>query len=227
MIPRFDFNLELEREFAKFVPINYKSLMAREAAVKALLAANITYISIQQVFAGYCFGENTSGQRAVYQLGMTQIPIINANNNCSTGYTALYLARQAVEFGTTECVLALGFEQMYLILLLIQCNAGLEYCEKCGATAEHMAKIGEKNHLHSTKNPYSQFRAVIMASENFTIENNLELQAIEIVALYTYDALGLCKMGEAHKLIDTGDVTGLIGGYVPSKYPDRMNDDLR
>jgi acetyl-CoA acetyltransferase len=38
--------------------------------------------------------------------------VINVNNNCSTGSTALYLARQAVEFGVADCVLALGFEQM-------------------------------------------------------------------------------------------------------------------
>ena len=43
---------------------------------------------------------------------MTGIPIFNVNNNCSTGSTALYLARQAVEAGVVECALALGFEQM-------------------------------------------------------------------------------------------------------------------
>jgi acetyl-CoA acetyltransferase len=43
---------------------------------------------------------------------MTGIPVINVNNNCSTGSTALYLARQAIEGGLAECVLAVGFEQM-------------------------------------------------------------------------------------------------------------------
>jgi acetyl-CoA acetyltransferase len=43
---------------------------------------------------------------------MTGIPIFNVNNNCSTGSTALFLARQAIESGAAECVLALGFEQM-------------------------------------------------------------------------------------------------------------------
>lgn len=43
---------------------------------------------------------------------MTGIPIVNVNNNCSTGSSALWLARQAVASGTAECVLALGFEQM-------------------------------------------------------------------------------------------------------------------
>src|SRR5690606_27709001 len=63
-------------------------------------------------YAGCVYGDSTSGQRALYEVGMTSIPIVNVNNNCSTGSTALYLARQAVASGTAECVLALGFEQM-------------------------------------------------------------------------------------------------------------------
>jgi acetyl-CoA acetyltransferase len=58
------------------------------------------------------YGDSTCGQRAVYGLGLSGIPVINVNNNCSTGSTALYLARQAIEGGLAECVLALGFEKM-------------------------------------------------------------------------------------------------------------------
>ena len=43
---------------------------------------------------------------------MTGVPIVNVNNNCSTGSTALFLARQAIASGAADCVLALGFEQM-------------------------------------------------------------------------------------------------------------------
>jgi acetyl-CoA acetyltransferase len=49
---------------------------------------------------------------ALYGVGMTGITIVNVNNNCSTGSTALYLARQAVQSGAVDCVLVLGFEQM-------------------------------------------------------------------------------------------------------------------
>ena len=53
---------------------------------------------------------------------MTGIPIFNVNNNCSTGSTALFLARQAVESGIVECALALGFEQMVPGALTTQFN---------------------------------------------------------------------------------------------------------
>ncbi|CAG8462972.1 6343_t:CDS:2 [Ambispora gerdemannii] len=301
------------------------SLLGREAASKALLDAGIKYDDIQQAIVGYSYGDSTCGQRILYQLGMTQIPIINVNNNGATGSTALFIARQLVEAGIIDCVLALGFEKMapgslpnnftdrvhpveLSILLMSKTrglepapipaqifgNAGIEYCEKYGATPDHMAKIAEKNHRHSANNPYSQLRdilsldqiksspnvfgpltkvqccpnadgaaAAVLASKRFVCNHGLQGQAIEIVAqslatdspllyekkssielagadmtrraardafnkagitpndvqvvelhdcfsaneLITYDALGLCKPGEAHKLIDAGDVT--------------------
>jgi sterol carrier protein 2 len=83
------------------------------AALRATLAdAGLSYDRIQQAYVGYVYGDSTAGQRALYDVGMTGIPVINVNNNCSTGSTALWLARQAIASGAAECVLALGFEQM-------------------------------------------------------------------------------------------------------------------
>jgi acetyl-CoA acetyltransferase len=86
--------------------------MGARAARAALQDAGLDYRDIEQAYVGYVYGDSTCGQKALYQVGMTGIPIINVNNNCSTGSTALYLARQAVESGAAECVLVLGFEQM-------------------------------------------------------------------------------------------------------------------
>jgi sterol carrier protein 2 len=86
--------------------------MAREAGTKALADAAIEYSEIEQAFVGYVYGDSTSGERAIYELGLTGLPVVNVNNNCSTGSSALYLARQAVRYGIADCVMALGFEQM-------------------------------------------------------------------------------------------------------------------
>src|ERR1700743_2699767 len=88
------------------------NVMAGQAAHAALWAAKIDYSEIASAYCGYVYGDSTCGQRAVYELGLTGIPVVNVNNNCSTGSTALWLARQAVESGAAECVLALGFEKM-------------------------------------------------------------------------------------------------------------------
>jgi sterol carrier protein 2 len=305
--------------------------LALEATSKALLDASLTYDDVQTAACGYVYGDSTCGQRALYQLGMTGIPIVNVNNNCSTGSSAFVHAANAIMAGQADCALALGFEKMAPGSLGSAWNdranpmegttaqlfeiegekeyaeeefgpfaarifaaAGLEYMEKYGAKPEHIAKISSKNHQHSVKNPYAQFRtaqspeqvlksrkitrditlpmcsptsdgaaAAIVVSEDFVKQHNLQDRAIELaglgvatdsVRLYedrsrielagadmsrraaaqaykqagvgpndikvielhdcfapnelvTYDALGLCKEGQAHKLVDAGDNT--------------------
>ena len=162
--------------------------MARESGTNALADAGIDYREIEQGFVGYCSGDSTSGQRALYELGMTGIPIVNVNNNCSTGSTALYLGAQTIRGGLADCVLALGFEKMqpgslgggaddrespllrhikalaeiddmaFPVAPWMFAAAGREYMRTYGATAEHFAKIGYKNHKHSVNNPYAQFQ---------------------------------------------------------------------
>ncbi|XP_054712561.1 sterol carrier protein 2-like isoform X1 [Uloborus diversus] len=163
--------------------------MAKEAVTKALDDAKINYDRVQQACVGYVYGDSTCGQRALYEVGMSGIPIYNVNNNCSTGSTALYMAKQLIEGGVSDCVLALGFEKMARgsltskfddrtnpmdkhVLVLSNRHgfaaapvaaqffgsAGREHMEKYGTKPEHFAKIAVKNHKHSTKNPYSQFR---------------------------------------------------------------------
>ena len=90
---------------------NYQ-MYGLQALNDALIDAGIDYADVQQAYVGYVYGDSTSGQSVVYQAGLTGIPVFNVNNNCSTGSTALFLARQAIASGSADCVVALGFEQM-------------------------------------------------------------------------------------------------------------------
>lgn len=87
-------------------------VMGASAIQRALADAGVAYDQIDQAYAGYIYGDTCTGQRALYEVGMTGIPVFNVNNACATGSSALYLARQAVASGVAECVLAVGFEQM-------------------------------------------------------------------------------------------------------------------
>ncbi|WP_077036568.1 lipid-transfer protein [Pelomonas sp. KK5] len=87
-------------------------MLGAEAARLALADAGLDYGQVQQAYAGYVYGDSTSGQRALYEVGLSGIPVVNVNNNCSSGSTALFLARQAVQSGAVDCALAVGFEQM-------------------------------------------------------------------------------------------------------------------
>ena len=176
--------------------------MARESGTNALADAGIDFSEVEQGFVGYVYGESTSGQRALYELGLSGIPIVNVNNNCSTGSTALYLAAQAIRGGLADCTIALGFEKMKpgsleatwgdrtnpmdkQILALAEIAefafppapwmfgaAGREHMKQYGTTAEHFAKIGHKNHKHSVNNPFAQFQ------DEYTLEDILAARMI-------------------------------------------------
>src|ERR1700716_351256 len=176
--------------------------MARESGTNALGDAGIDYSEIEQGYVGYVYGESTAGQRALYELGTTGIPIVNVNNNCSTGSTALYLAAQSIRGGLADCAIALGFEKMqpgslgggaedrespmakhvkamaeldefaFPVAPWMFGAAGREHMRQYGPTAEHFAKIGYKNHKHSVNNPYAQFQ------EEYTLDNILAARMI-------------------------------------------------
>lgn len=110
---------------------------AKEAGEKALADAGIPYEDVEQAYAGYCYGDSTYGQRAIYQLGLTGIPVVNVNNNCSTGSSALYLARQAVKGGLADCALAVGFEKME------KGSLGMKYTDRTPALDKHMGRMFE------------------------------------------------------------------------------------
>ena len=99
-------------KFAKPGASDEYNVMASNAARAALKDAGVPFDQIEQAYAGYVYGDSTCGQRAIYEVGLTGIPVFNVNNNCSTGSTALMLAKQAIEGGIAECVLVVGFEQM-------------------------------------------------------------------------------------------------------------------
>lgn len=169
--------------------------MAWEAATRALADGDVDYRDVAQAYVGYMYGDSTSGQHAVYQLGLTGIPVVNVNNNCATGSTALFLAAQAVRGGIVDCALAIGFEKMkpgslYSIYadradpmqvhmaafarMASQVGppapymfglAAREHQRRYGTTDEQLAKVAEKNHRHSANNPYAQFQDVYTLDE--------------------------------------------------------------
>ncbi|KAH9500674.1 sterol carrier protein 2 [Bulinus truncatus] len=121
--------------------------MAREAGLNALSDSRRQYQDIKAVVASYCYGEPTCGQRAVYELGLTGVPVFNVNNNCSSGSSALMLARRMVTSGVEDCVLAIGFEKM---------EGGLseKYTDRESPVARHMnhmVSLGADEQLLSPK----------------------------------------------------------------------------
>ena len=105
--------------------------MAREAGNKALQDCGLSYDAIEQVAVGYCYGDSTCGQRAAYELGLSGVPIYNVNNNCATGSTALFMAKQFIEGGLVDCAMALGFEKME------KGSLGIKYTDRTNPMDKH------------------------------------------------------------------------------------------
>ena len=106
--------------------------MGREAGNRALEDAGIAFDDLEQAAVGYCYGDSTCGERAFYELGHSGIPIYNVNNNCSTGSTALFMAKQFIEGGLADCTMALGFEKME------KGSLGIKYTDRTVALDKHM-----------------------------------------------------------------------------------------
>lgn len=170
-------------------------VMASEAIAGAVKDAGIKSDLIEQAYAAYVYGDSTCGQHALYDAFMTGIPVINVNNNCSSGSTALYLARQAVESGSVECALAFGFEEMspgplmshwsdrespfdpFLSVLddlgypqapiALRCfgAAGDYYLKKYDANPSLFAKVSVKTRSHAVNNPLSLFDSELSAEQ--------------------------------------------------------------
>jgi sterol carrier protein 2 len=170
-------------------------LMAAKAIRGAIEDAGIDPKLIEQAYASYIYGDTTCGQHALYDVFQTGIPVINVNNACASGSTALLLARQAVKSGAVDCALAFGFEEMqrgalgpvytdreasierFSLMLdefgypdapvALRCfgAAGDFYLKKYDAKAEIFAKVSVKTRSHAVHNPYSLFTAELSEKE--------------------------------------------------------------
>ena len=169
--------------------------MGADAVKLALADAGVAYQAVQQAYAAYVFGDSTAGQRVLYDVGMTGIPVFNVHNNCASGSSALYLARQAIASGEADIVLAVGFEQMNpgalgnmytdrpapLELFQQACAdvvpegvppalrlfgaAGQEHMKRFGTPLESFAKIRAKASRHAARNPLAVFRKVVTTED--------------------------------------------------------------
>jgi len=164
-------------------------VMGEQAIRQALQDAGLGFDAVQQAYAGYVYGDSTCGQKVIYKVGMTGIPVVNVNNNCSTGSSALFLARQAIEHGIVDCALAVGFEQMQPgalgsvfedrpspfdafdeecdsifdsdapLALRYFGGAGKSHMDKYGTEIADFAKVRAKASRHAANNPLALFRS--------------------------------------------------------------------
>lgn len=157
--------------------------MIQEAVEKSLEDAGINYSQIEQANVGYVFGDSVCGQKGLYQVGMTGIPITNVNNNCATGSTALFLSKQLVEAGAYDCSLAVGFEKMERGALMSKYGDRVEPMQNhvdvlfeiagihaAPVTAQFFAAAGEA-HMQKYGTKLEHFAKIAVKNRKHSMEN--------------------------------------------------------
>lgn len=197
-----------------------------EACLNAIRDAGITP---EEIEAGYCAnalapiiqGETGVGQNVFWEVGINEIPIVNVENACASGSTALWEGWMAVAGGFYDMVIIAGVEKAVMPKGTplnvgageLETNLGdvfpgyfaliaQKHMEKFGTTREQMAKVSVKNHFNGTLNPYAQFHKL------FSLEEILNSPIIaDPLTLYSCcpnsdgaAALILCSQEKARKM---------------------------
>jgi len=163
--------------------------LGREASIIALKDAGV---KVKDIEAGYCGnalgsvlqGETGIGQNVFWEVGLHSIPIVNVENACATGSTALHEGWVAVASGLYDFVIVAGTEKAVMPKgTFLNVGAGeleaklgevfpgyfallcQKHMEQFGTTLEQLAMVSVKNHFNGTLNPYAQFQKILTVQE--------------------------------------------------------------
>jgi acetyl-CoA acetyltransferase len=166
--------------------------LGREAVWNAIEDANANVKDIELAYVGNGLGpqltelKGTIGQHILTSAGIFGIPIVNVENACSSGSTALRGAYLEVASGNCNVALALGVEKLYcgdsarsaaamaqgttlaklgFMFVALYSMQLRKWVEKYGVTKEQFAKVVVKNSYNGSLNPYAQFRKPMTLDE--------------------------------------------------------------
>lgn len=167
----------------KYPATSYPGLAA-PAVLNAIASAGVTREQINAVYCGHAFGGMLTGQRIVKEVGVGGIPIVNVENACSGGATALHQAYQAIAQGGCEVVLVIGVDKLTqfgrgtlplcsedpevqrgMVMPALYAMRARRYLYERGATVADLAEVSVKARRHATRNPYAQYRDPVTVDE--------------------------------------------------------------
>jgi benzoylsuccinyl-CoA thiolase BbsB subunit len=125
-----------------------------------------------------------TGQRIAKDVGIAGVPIVNVDNACSGGATALYEAQRAVRDGHHDVVVVIGVDKLTqfgggtlplvtedwevrqgMVMPALYAMRARRYLNDRGATLEDLAEVSVKARRHGALNPYAQYRKPVTVEE--------------------------------------------------------------
>lgn len=176
--------------FGRFPDTSLK-MLAATAALAALDDAGIGIGGIDAAFCANAYSGLLNGQESIRGetwlrgIGLGTTPVMNVENACASGSTAVHLASMAIASGNYDTVLVVGAEKMFvndtnrtLAALAnsadteVMGNIGMQFSavdairvremmEEEDVGAEAFEWITMKNHSHAVSNPIAQYRKPI------------------------------------------------------------------
>ncbi|MFT3866663.1 MAG: thiolase family protein [Solirubrobacterales bacterium] len=162
--------------FGRYPELDYTGL-AVPAVVGALADAGATPADVEVAYCGHSYGGPLTGQRILRGLGMTGPPVINVENACSSGSTALREAWTAVGAGVYDVALVIGVDKLTqfgggtlplasedwevaggMVMPAVYAMRAQRYMMERGATREDLAAVAVKARAHGIANPVAQMR---------------------------------------------------------------------
>ncbi|SNT36286.1 thiolase family protein [Rhodococcoides kyotonense] len=161
--------------------------LAVPAVLAALKSSGIDRKEIDSVFCASSFAGLLPGQRVTRDLGIAGIPVVNVENACSGGATALHLAHAAVAQGKSRIALVVGVEKLTqfgggaiplssedvearagLVMPAVYAMRARRYMHERGASEQDLAEVAVKARRHGALNPYARFQSETTVDEVLT-----------------------------------------------------------
>lgn len=163
--------------------------LGRRACQEALEDAGIEAAQVQAAYCGSAMAalvqhESGLGQPLLWELGIHGIPVVNVENACATGATALHMAWRDVAWGLHDVVLAVGVDKAVMprgsvlkagatrfetqlgdVFPGLFALVAQKHMQAWGTTARQMALVSVKNHEHGALNPLAQFNKRVTVDE--------------------------------------------------------------
>jgi acetyl-CoA acetyltransferase len=167
--------------FGKLAERGYASLVS-EAAREAMLHAEIEPAEVQASFCGTASAPPGTGQRVFKGLGVTGRPIVNVENACASGSTAVVEASAWIRAGMCDVALAVGVEILSEIRGPLPTGEGWyfdvglnlpgwyalkasKHQAEYGLTDRQLAAVSVKNRRLAIANERAYFQSPVTADE--------------------------------------------------------------
>jgi len=166
--------------------------LAREAVVAALAAAQVEagevdLLVVSNSMAGLLQGQESVRGQAMFADGrFAGVPVVNVENACASGATAVQVAGWALAAGSARTVVALGVEKLFhedkaatfsalasasdvggtaasgrSVFMDFYAARARDHMAAYGTTVEMIAEVAAKNRRHGAANPLAQFREAV------------------------------------------------------------------